>query len=119
MKRLILGFGFFCFCFTASAEQIVLTATPESGQYKIVWSGDSAVMKTSSGESIRCKFHDSKTGVDEDANAYTSVIFQCPEGFLALKQLRDTTQGEPLVLFFDRDGGSMGSEPVSISKKTY
>lgn len=119
MKKLIMGFSFLCFCFTASAEQTVLTATPESGQYKFVWSGDTAVMKKNGGKSIRCKFQSSKTGVDEDANAYASVVFQCSDGFIALKQLRDITQGEPLLLFFDHDGTPMGSETVSISKKTY
>ncbi len=106
-------------CAGAAANQTVITAYPNSGEFKFVWSDGGAVYKSKDGKTtVRCNFSDAMNGVDDDAEAYVGTSFLCNNGLtIILKQLK--RNNDTILFLMDKSGKALGTTSVNIDKKVY
>ncbi|ELA0824450.1 hypothetical protein [Klebsiella quasipneumoniae] len=118
IKRLIVSFSLI-FCSSALAGQEVLTAYPSTGEFKFVWSGDSAVFKSQDGKvTVRCTFDQSLNGVDDAAEPYIGSSFLCNTGVTLILKQTSRNKASWLILM-DKSGKVLNDVSVLIDRKSY
>ena len=109
----------FLFCSNAMAGQEVLTAYPKTGEFKFVWSGNSAVFKSQDGKvTVRCNFDQSLNGVDDAAEPYIGSSFLCNTGVTLI--LKQTSRDNACwLILMDKSGKVLNDVSVLIDRKSY
>ncbi|EMB7752243.1 TPA: hypothetical protein R4193_000835 [Serratia marcescens] len=115
----LLGLTPLLLCAAAIADQTVITAYPNSGEFKFVWSDGGAVYKSKDGKTtVRCNFSNAMNGVDDDAEAYVGTSFLCRNGLtIILKQLK--RNNDAVLFLVDKSENVLGTTSVNIDKKVY
>lgn len=115
----LLGLTPLLLCAAAIADQTVITAYPNSGEFKFVWSDGGAVYKSKDGKTtVRCNFSNAMNGVDDDAEAYVGTSFLCRNGLtIILKQLK--RNNDAVLFLVDISENVLGTTSVNIDKKVY